>query len=171
MMPSTIHDLFPAPYNPRVITKTAFQGLRVSLDTFGDLSGIVFNTRTGHLVSGHQRVEALKAAGVSEIETDATGSFIRHRGEKFRVRFVDWDEDTEKLANVTANNPKIQGDWSDDLGVVLDDITTAGGDLLEPLQIGTLTEMLIHGGKGNEQEPKEPKEKEAKQCPHCGGPL
>lgn len=52
-----ISDLKPAPYNPRKIFTDALEGLKRSLKRFGDLSGIVFNKRTGH--AGHQRVKAL----------------------------------------------------------------------------------------------------------------
>ena len=55
-----LSDLKPAPYNPRTITPEAVQALQVSLSEFGDISGIVWNKRTKHLVAGHQRLEALK---------------------------------------------------------------------------------------------------------------
>ena len=45
----------PSPRNPRRITDDALAGLRASLRTFGDLSGLVFNRRTGNVVCGHQR--------------------------------------------------------------------------------------------------------------------
>ena len=56
-----IDDLKPASYNPRKISKKAFEGLEVSLKKFGDISGIVWNKRTGNLVSGHQRVAKLRS--------------------------------------------------------------------------------------------------------------
>lgn len=56
----TIHDLKPAPYNPRTITTENARALATSLREFGDISGIVWNARTGHLVAGHQRLDTLK---------------------------------------------------------------------------------------------------------------
>lgn len=53
---TALDDLAAAPYNPRRISEDAAAGLRGSIETFGDLSGIVWNERTGNLVAGHQRV-------------------------------------------------------------------------------------------------------------------
>src|SRR3972149_9028908 len=57
--PSKLSDLAVALYNPRRISPAASAGLRASLSTFGDIAGIVWNTRTGHLVCGHPRVAGL----------------------------------------------------------------------------------------------------------------
>lgn len=56
-MGNTISNLNPAPYNPRKITDKKLAMLQKSMAEFGDLSGIVCNTRTGHLVGGHQRLK------------------------------------------------------------------------------------------------------------------
>ena len=56
-----LSDLQPAPRNPRTITDAALSGLTASLSEFGDLSGIVWNQTSGHLVCGHQRFKALQA--------------------------------------------------------------------------------------------------------------
>ncbi len=50
----------PAPYNPREIQPAAADGLRSSIQIFGDLSGIVVNRHTGNLVAGHQRIGSAK---------------------------------------------------------------------------------------------------------------
>lgn len=143
MIPSKLFDLNPAPYNPKIITRDAFEGLKTSVVEFGDLSGIVFNQQTGNLVAGHQRVAALKLAGDLPIETDEAGNlFLLHGSDRFPVRLVDWPLEKEKLANVAANNPKIQGAWSDDIGVVLDDIMSTGNPILKPLQIPELAKMV-----------------------------
>ena len=63
----TMNDLKPAPYNPRKISDMAGEKLWRSLSEFGDISGITWNERTGHLVTGHQRVERLKRHGVEPI--------------------------------------------------------------------------------------------------------
>ncbi len=52
--PGSFDDLRPAHYNPREITAEAAEGLRHSLVEFGDISGIVWNQRTGNLVCGHR---------------------------------------------------------------------------------------------------------------------
>ena len=52
-------DLKSAGYNPRTITDEQLGWLKKSLEEFGDLSGIVFNRRTGNTVGGHQRLKCL----------------------------------------------------------------------------------------------------------------
>lgn len=53
----SIDDLKPDPGNPRGIEEPAAAGLRMSLQAFGDIGGLVWNRQTGELVAGHQRVE------------------------------------------------------------------------------------------------------------------
>jgi len=118
-IPCSFKDLRPADYNPREMSEEAAEGLRASITEFGDISGIVWNSRTGNLVCGHQRVEQLQAAG---------GVFRRRQGnayivcgdDRFDVRVVDWDLQTEQAANITANNPHIAGDFTIDVAGLLD---------------------------------------------------
>lgn len=113
----TLDDLKPADYNPRVITEKAANGLKTSLQRFGDIGGLVFNRRTGRLVAGHQRMEQLRAAHGDGLAlrhvADGDPRVVAPDGNEWPVRIVDWDEATEKAANVAANNPAIQGDWDD----------------------------------------------------------
>lgn len=111
----TIDSLKPAPYNPSNITPEARAALTESLKRFGDISGIVLNTRTGNLVAGHQRVDALRREfGTAELRTDPDGHATIHAGAHvFPVRVVDWDEATERAANIAANNPHIAGTFDD----------------------------------------------------------
>jgi len=147
-IPKTLNELTPASYNPRIITEKSFNGLKASIGEFGDLSGIVFNLATGNLVAGHQRVNALKADGAGlNILIDNDRHYIEHKGERFYVRFVNWDIKKERLANVTANNPKIQGQWSDNIGVVLDEIVVDASPLLVDLQIPDLCQMMGIGAE------------------------
>jgi DNA modification methylase/ParB-like chromosome segregation protein Spo0J len=103
------------PRNPRKMAPEATAGLAISMETFGALD-IVFNQRTGELVSGHQRVAELKASGATEVTRHGDWGFITHpkTGERFPVRFVDWDETKQRMGNLVANNPAIQGDFTPD---------------------------------------------------------
>jgi hypothetical protein len=96
------------------MSEEARTGLGVSMETFGEL-GMVFNDRTGQWVSGHQRLERLRAAGAVECVRNGADGYIEHpkTGERFRVRFVDWDETKQRMANLTANNPRISGSYTD----------------------------------------------------------
>ena len=91
-----LEDINPAAYNPRVTLKpgdTEYEALKNSLEKFGTVAPLVVNEATGNLVSGHQRLNALKQLGVSEAE----------------VVIINVDDDKEKLLNVALN--KIDGEW------------------------------------------------------------
>ena len=91
-----IHDIVPAPYNPRIELKPGmreYDKLDRSLDEFGCVEPLVWNKRTKHLVGGHQRLSVLKARGEKVVE----------------VSVVDLDEARERALNLALN--KIQGGW------------------------------------------------------------
>jgi ParB-like chromosome segregation protein Spo0J len=116
-------ELAPADYNPRKISAKAMAGLKASLTRFGELGGIVYNKRTGHLVGGHQRVKALLALGETHAE----------------VRVVDLPVAEEKAANLALNHPGIGGEWDDALlAVVLDEIKRDLPTAFEELQLADI---------------------------------
>lgn len=55
-----INELKQAEYNPRAITEKDLKALEISLLSFGDLGGIIYNRSSGNLVGGHQRVNVLR---------------------------------------------------------------------------------------------------------------
>ena len=92
-----LKDMKPAKYNPRKNLKpedVEYQQIKNSIDEFGFIQPIIWNERTGNIISGHQRVNILKAEGYEEIDAVV----------------VDFDEEKEKLANISMN--KITGQWS-----------------------------------------------------------
>lgn len=105
-----VKNLKPADYNPRVISADRLKMLKKSLDEFGDLSGVVFNAETGHLVGGHQRLKHLDPEWtiVKEKVTDATGTVVMGYIETPRGRLgyreVRWPLEKEIQANIAANN-------------------------------------------------------------------
>lgn len=117
-----LDDLRPYHKNPRKITDEDFKLLGESLEKYGDLSGIIYNIRTGQLVGGHQRVNFFRTANATitekerYLEPTITGTvgegYIEFKGERFPLRVVDWDEATEEGANIAAN--KIGGVWDFD---------------------------------------------------------
>lgn len=114
--PRTIAELKPSEFNPREITASAMAGLKESVAEFGDISGIVYNRTLDCLVAGHQRVEALRAKFGSDLkieETEDGNGRIETPAGSFVVRFVEWDRNRTEAAMVVANNPAIQGDWTD----------------------------------------------------------
>lgn len=112
----TLKSFKNAAYNPRKITKEALQALDKSITQFGDLSGVVINSKTGTIVAGHQRIKTLDTKETKIIVDEATDDFgtvslgyilVMPQGcEPFRIplRIVEWDLRTEKLANIAANN-------------------------------------------------------------------
>lgn len=120
----TIDDLAAAPYNPRTIGKKAADGLAKSLKMFEDVSGIVWNKRTGHLVTGHQRVAQLRQLGAEIVD----GALVAGK-KRWPIRVVDWPIAKEKAANIAANNPHVAGEFSDGLGDILTDIKLSIGDV------------------------------------------
>jgi len=107
----SIASLKAAPYNPRKISSKALDGLKASLERWGVVQDVVVNRRTGYIVGGHQRVAALKAAGVKEVP----------------VCWVDLDESEEKALNVALNNPHISGEFDETLQELLAEIQESIG--------------------------------------------
>ncbi len=94
-----ISKINPASYNPRKDLKPddpEYQRLVRSIGEFGCVEPLVWNSRTGNLVSGHQRYKVLLAQGVKEIP----------------VSVVDLPLEKEKALNVALN--KIDGQWDQD---------------------------------------------------------
>lgn len=138
-----LSDLKPAPYNPRSIKPENAKALEFSLAEFGDISGITWNRRTGHLVSGHQRLDQLKkryGGALELIEVDESHSVLSTpSGDVFNVRIVDWDVAKEKAANIAANSPHLMGEFTDKLGSVLNEVMAAVPDVGKSLKLDELT--------------------------------
>lgn len=158
----TIADLKGAPYNPRDISPEAASGLRFSMESFGDISGIVFNVRTGQLVAGHQRMDQLKTEHGDKLvmepnngPDDGKGYVIKTSdGQEWNVRVVDWDELREKAANIAANNPRLQGAFVQDaLEEQLAEVRDGLPEVYDGAQMGALSmEDVWDGGLPTELE-------------------
>lgn len=139
--PDSLDDLAPNPKNPRKKwgSDKERQKFLQSLQTFGDLSGIVFNKTTGQIVGGHKRVDEFKA-GHSELKitekldkpdkvgTVAYGHVVMPDGTRFAYREVAWPSAKESAANLAAN--RWGAEW--ELGSVKDllmDAKAGGFDL------------------------------------------
>ena len=136
----SIRTLHSDPDNPREISTEGLVGLVASAEEYGDLSGIVFNRRTGELVTAHQRVKALRKAGATEwVELSPEEGYISdpRTTERFKVRIVDWDEAKQRAANIVANNPKIQGTFTGEVIGQLRQLEEENARF-EELQLGTL---------------------------------
>jgi len=121
-----ISDLVEAPYNPRVISDRAMVGLKASVDRFGYVVPLVWNERSGFLVSGHQRLKVLKAKKVEEVD----------------VVVVDLDEVEEKALNLTMNNPSVRGEFTNQAVDILSGMEGEVGALFEELRLDDLKYLL-----------------------------
>ena len=94
-----ISKLNPAAYNPRRDLKPGepdYEKLKNSIDTFGYVEPLVWNSRSGSLVGGHQRLKILIEQGLKEVE----------------VSVVDLDLGQEKSLNLALN--RVQGGWDNE---------------------------------------------------------
>jgi len=89
-------ELLNCPYNPRQIDETAKKKLRSNIKKVGLLQPIVWNKRTKHIVSGHQRIAIMD-------------SIERNADYNIQVAVVDLDEKTEKEQVVFMNNELAMG--------------------------------------------------------------
>jgi len=166
-LPATIGGLAAAPYNPRKIGESALAGLAYSLEQFGDISGVVWNTRTSHLVAGHQRVKAL-AQKFGDLAI-ADGSICLPGGLTFPVRVVDWSLEQEKAANVAANSPTISGEFTEDLPALLAEIEASMPDAWSGMGFGELLAEVspVKPPSGQPPPPTADNPKPCR-CPECG---
>lgn len=91
-------DLTEAPFNPRKISDKARTYLLRNVKKHGLLSPIVWNVQTGHVISGHQRLNVLDSL---------------HRTKKYSlsVAKVNLSPAEEKEQIVFFNNQEAQGEW------------------------------------------------------------
>lgn len=106
-------EIVNAPYNPRTISAYARKKLKRRLAEGGLVETLVWNRRTGHLVSGHQRLELLD---------DLEGGADYLVG----VAVVDLDEAVERTQNVFFNNIYAQGAYDEQRFV---DVVQGGAQL------------------------------------------
>ncbi len=129
----SISDLVDAPYNPRKISDAELGRLKSSLANFGDISGITWNRSTGHLVTGHQRLRSLREQygdRLNLVVFDDHATIRTPDDELFRVRIVEWDDATEKAANIAANSPDVMGEFDNPkLTSLLQELEASGLDL------------------------------------------
>lgn len=141
-------DINFASYNPRVISEDARKKLKKNLQTVGLLGGVIWNERTGNLVSGHQKVSIMDTVNRYDTENG-------NNDYELRVEVVDFDEKTEKEQNLFMNNRKAQGQFDEDMlremlnGI---DFSMAGFDDfdMEILGLGEIDDFLNNGSISSE---------------------
>jgi hypothetical protein len=128
--------------NPRRMSKDAKSGLKNSIEKFGDISGIVFNKKTNELVGGNHRWELLQKKYGNTLnlrqlgESDLYAIYANDEFTSYTLREVNWDEQTAKAANITANSQAISGFFTKELDDILKDLKDE--DYFNGLLLGNL---------------------------------
>ena len=94
-----VEAIRPNPDNPRKITRKELEKLKNSIQEFGLVDPIIVNrhdTRNGIIIGGHQRLEAAKSLGYTEVP----------------VTYVDLTQEREEQLNIALN--RISGEWDED---------------------------------------------------------
>ncbi|MBU2060295.1 MAG: ParB N-terminal domain-containing protein [Bacteroidetes bacterium] len=113
----------PVDYNPRKIEEENLLALQTSIDEFGLVEPLIWNKRTGNLISGHQRLKILDGENAQNIECIV----------------VNLSMSKEKLLNIQMNNEKTQGEWDyEKLNNQLLELAETEEELLEQLKINEL---------------------------------
>ena len=165
------------PRNPRKITDERLKMLKKALEQFGDLSGIVFNRRSKQLVGGHQRLKVLPLDAeiiIDRLHETPTKTGTVAEGhitideDTFRYREVDWDDATEKAANIAANQHG--GDWDyPQLTEWLHELDALNVDLeLAGFTHGELVGLMAPDVMPEPEEDPSPRQKKDIECPNCG---
>jgi ParB-like chromosome segregation protein Spo0J len=166
-----ISELLPDPKNPRKDLKpddTEFQKINTSIEKFGFLEPIVFNTRTKKILGGHQRLKTLKNKGVKELHILSLGAYT----------WAFTDDDLKELspseeiaANIALN--KAQGDWAmDQLVLNLQELKADGIDIsitgFSDSEFDRLLQDLNIPETEKEYDESVADGVEMITCPHCG---
>jgi DNA modification methylase len=133
-----VSEIKAAAYNPRRSLCPAdpeYKQIQASLDEFGLVEPLVFNSKTGNLIGGHQRLKILISKGVKEVW----------------VSVVDLPLEKEKALNLALN--KVQGAWDKEkLALLLDELTKVsdldvGTTGFTPIEIGQLIDRYLWVGE------------------------
>lgn len=135
-----IGSLQAAPYNPRKMPDEQMRRLMRGIEEYGVVDPIIVNRTTGNIVGGHQRAEAARRLGLTEVP----------------IVEVALDLEREKALNLALN--KISGDWSLELlSGVLGDLDAAGFDMdltgFSADEIAGLLENGTGGGSSGSGDP------------------
>ena len=138
----SVEKLLPAKYNPRKDLKPGdpeFEKLKRSVEEFGYVEPIIWNSRTGVVVGGHQRLKVLQHLGYTEVDCVV----------------LDLDEQKEKALNVALN--KISGAWDIPmLTALLRDLDESGFDAtLTGFDVTEMSELFDDQSEIVEDDPPE----------------
>lgn len=107
-----LSELNAADYNPRKDLKPSdpeYKKLKRSIQEFGLVEPVIWNSQTNNIVGGHQRLKVLLEMGVDEAD----------------VAVIDCSPKDEKLLNVILN--RVKGRWDNEkLADIMQELSDAG---------------------------------------------
>lgn len=151
-----ITSLKPNPKNPRTATGPAMDRLKRQISKLGQYKPIIVDTRTGMIIGGHMRYEALKALGVQKVFV----SYITSENDTEAMEYALSDNDNigvtdkEQLLGIIEELPELK---LDDFSVQFDEPETLT-DFMSQFDTDTIVET----------EEKKKKEEKERTCPSCG---
>lgn len=102
-----VSELIPADYNPRKELKPGdpeYEKLKRSLQQFGYVEPVIWNSRTGCVVGGHQRLRVLQDLGLTAVECVVVDLDVEHeKALNIALNKISGEWDTEKLADLMAD--------------------------------------------------------------------
>jgi len=111
-----------AAYNPRLKSESVVESIKNNFRKIGYLGGIVWNEKSGNLVSGHKRIEAL----------DLLNNYYAGNDYRIKVEKINVDLKTEMEQNIYMNNTAAQGQFDyESLANMLPDIDFENTELTE----------------------------------------
>jgi len=172
-----VSSLKASPNNPRKITDPKLAMLKKSMQEFGDLSGIVFNIKTKHLIGGHQRIKNLdpswpiqKRPHNDKVGTVAMGMIKTPFGD-WSYREVNWPEKKETLANIAANKHGGEFDLPE-LKKIMINLSDDGADMdltgFDAQEIKIMNFSINSANEDPEEKSKNKKSGDIVICPKCG---
>lgn len=149
-----LNKLVPNPKNPNKHTKEQIERLAKIIDFQGQRQPVVVSNRSGFIIKGHGKLEAIKKLG----------------WEKCAVDYQDYESEAQEYADMIADNEIAK--WAEqDKQMILDEIPNLNidVDVLGLLDIPNFS--IDNVGKSQNFNDIVDKQKETKLCPHCGLPI
>lgn len=156
-----IDKLKPNPRNPRTITKPAMERLKHQLWKLGQYKPIIIDTRTGLIIGGHMRYEALKLLGVDKVMV----SYITSENDQEALEYALSDNDEagttvqEQLLGLIEQYPDIK---LEDYAVKFDE-----GETLRHFLDQFSTEVSTDDSQDTKAQDPQEDEKKLVKCPNC----
>ena len=146
-----IHKLVPNPKNNNHHPKEQIDRLAKIIDYQGQRSPIVVSNRSGFIVKGHGRLEAIRKLG----------------WEKVAVDYQDYESEAQEYADMTADNQIAM--WAEfDNNMLMSEIPELGDMDLDMLGLKTIPEIKMENFEIEDSEEETMVEKKLLCCPSCG---